>query len=202
MEAQRAAVCSVGLLGCHAEGKRRADFWLWQLAALLCQSAVCFAQLLPLAMLLQAKHDICCSFLPRSLTFSTSLSQSKEAVGRCRDVAHGALSKVKPSLQTPQMHPTSVDHLHSLTSELEMDLNHIGTEFVFEPFRMNVLHLQKSITVLRYYIRHLQQEQMVFNMIGIQYHGNVRQVQHKCTKKCFRYSTIVFLEVFQRTISL
>ncbi len=90
------------------------------------------------------------------LSHSLLLSQSKEAVGRCRDAAHGALSKVKPTLQTQQMQPTSVDHPHSLTSDLEMDLNHIGTEFVFELFRMNVLHLQKSITVLRYYIRQLQ----------------------------------------------
>lgn len=91
------------------------------------------------------------------LSHSLLLSQSKEAVGRCRDGAHGALSKVKPTLQTQQMQLTSVDHPRSLTSELEMDLNRIGTEFVFEPFRMNVLHLQKSITViLRYYIRHLQ----------------------------------------------
>lgn len=92
-------------------------------------------------MLLQAKHDICCSFLSHSLTFSTSLSQSKEAVGRCRDGAHGALSKVKPTLQTQQMQPTSVDQPHSLASELEMDLNHMGTDF---EFRINVLHFQKA----------------------------------------------------------
>lgn len=72
-----------------------------------------------------------------SLLFSLGL---KEPVGWCRDGAHGALSKAKPTLQTQ---PTSVDNPHSLDSDLEMDLNRTGTDFVVETLKTNVLHLQK-----------------------------------------------------------
>lgn len=75
-----------------------------------------------------------------SLLLSLSL---KEPVGRCRDSAHGALSKAKPTLQTQHMQPTSVDHPHSLASEVEMDLNRAGTDFMVETLKTNVLHLLK-----------------------------------------------------------